>query len=163
MKTARTIFSEPNSIDYEDLLNLYTNESVREYLGGAVTKAEFDEKFEDFFSVQLPECYWIVREKGTNNFIGLISISKHHDEKHFEISYELHPDFWGKGYGTEIVQKGLDYAFDELKLKELYAETQKKNHKSVKLLEKIGFTLINEVERFGEKQVIYRIRNDKPR
>lgn len=126
METTRTIFSKPNSADYEDLLGLYTNKSVRKHLGGTVTKAEFDERFEDFFSAKSPKCYWVVREKDTNKFIGLISISKHHDKEHFEISYELNPDFWGKGFGTEALQKGVDYAFNELKLKELYAETQKK-------------------------------------
>ena len=99
METGRTIFLKPDLADYEDLLSLYSNKSVRKYLGGIATKAEFDEKFKDFFSVKSPECYWVVREKDTNKFIGLISISKYHDKEHFEISYELHPDFWGKGYG----------------------------------------------------------------
>ena len=158
METARTIFSKPGSAHYEDLLGLYTNESVRKYLGGTVTKDEFDERFQDFFSAESPECYWVVREKVTDKFIGLISISKHHDKEHFEISYELHPDFCGKGYGTEIVQKGVEYALGDLKLKELFAETQKKNLNSIKLLEKIGFEYIEEVKRFGEKQVIYSIK-----
>ena len=155
METTRTIFSKPNLADYEDLLSLYTNKSVRKYLGGPVTKAKFDEKFEGFFSTKSPECYWIVREKDTNQFIGMVYITIHHDKVHYEISYQLHPEFWGKGYGSETVQKTIDYAFQELKLKELYAETQKKNLKSIKLLKKLGFEFIQEVERYGEKQNIY--------
>ncbi|MBU0661138.1 GNAT family N-acetyltransferase [Patescibacteria group bacterium] len=158
MQTKRATFSKPSLADYDDLLALHTNELVREYLGGTLTKDEFDQKFKDFLSAELPECYWVVRETGSDKLIGLISISKYHDKEKFEISYELHPDFWGKGYGTEIVQKAVSYALDELKLKELYAETQKKNLKSMKLLEKIGFKFMGEVERFGEDQVIYLIK-----
>ena len=158
METDRTIFSKPNSADYDELFELYKNEAVKKYLGGTVSRAEFDEKFNDFFSAQLPESYWIIRKKDTNNFIGIVSITKHHDRRHFEISYELHPDFWGEGYGSEVVKKGIDYAFHDLSLKELYAETQKKNKKSVKLLEKIGMKQVKEIERFGEQQLIYSIK-----
>ncbi|MFH1298970.1 MAG: GNAT family N-acetyltransferase [Patescibacteria group bacterium] len=158
METERTIFSKPNSTDYDELFGLYSNEAVRKYLGGTITKAEFDEKFNDFFCAQLPECYWIIKQKGTNSFIGLISICKYHDQTHFEISYELHPDFWCEGYGTEVVKRGIEYAFNELGLEELYAETQKKNQKSIKLLEKIGMKIIKQIERFGEQQLIYSIK-----
>ncbi len=162
METTRTIFSKPNPADYEDLLSLYTNKSVRKYLGGPVTKAKFDDKFADFFSTKSPECYWIVRQKDTNQFIGMVYITIYHDKLHYEISYQLHPEFWGKGYGSETVQKTIDYAFQELKLKELYAETQKKNLQSIKLLEKLGFELLQEEQRYGEIQSIYTKTNTLP-
>ncbi|MCJ8311377.1 MAG: GNAT family N-acetyltransferase [Saccharospirillaceae bacterium] len=31
--------------------------------------------------------------------------------KSFEIGYELHPDFWGKGYATQAVAAMIDYSF----------------------------------------------------
>ncbi|EKE11306.1 MAG: hypothetical protein ACD_15C00108G0001 [uncultured bacterium] len=161
METDRTIFSLLKLSDYDEVFRLYSNESVRKYLGGVVDLARFDEKFKSFLSVQLPECYWIIRQKDSNNFIGMLSITRHHNQEHFEISYELHPDFWGKGYGTEVVRKGIEHAFDNLGLSELYAETQKKNIQSIKLLKKSGMELDSEVERFGELQVIYSIKNKR--
>lgn len=159
METSRTIFSKPNAADYQDLFKLHSDEEVRKYLGGTVTKDEFDKKFKDFSTAELPEAYWVVREKETKSFIGLVCITRHHDQKHFEVSYELSPHFWSKGYGTEVVQQAIVYAFDELGLDELYAETQKKNTNSVRILEKTGMQFVSEIERFGEQQVIYSKKN----
>ena len=118
-------------------------------------EAELPQKFKEILNAQEPDLYWIVREKQTNAFIGLISITQHHDKVHYEVSYELEPKFWGKGYGTEIVTAAVRYGFDVLGLQEIYAETQKKNAASTKLLEKIGMKAVTEVERYGEIQVIY--------
>ena len=161
METARTIFSKPNKEDYEDLLNLYTNKLTRKYLGGPVTKTKFDEKFAGFFD-NTSEYYWVVRQKGTNQFIGMTHITIYHDRVYYKISHQLNPEFWGKGYGSEAVQKTIDYAFQELKIKRLYAETQKKNLKSTKLLEKLGFELLQEERRHGEIQSIYTKINTYP-
>ncbi len=158
METHRTIFYKPKQEDYKDLLNLYINLEVRKYLGGPISKEKFDEIFKDFFSAKLPTCYFCVKEKQSNNFIGLVSIDKHHNGINYEISYELNPIFWGKGYGTEIVKEGIKYAFSVLDLKELWAETQKKNINSIKLLKKCGMKLTKELKRFGEQQVIYAIK-----
>ncbi len=158
METTRTLFSKPQPSDYDDLLELYTNDRVREYLGGALTKDECGTTCTKLFSTNPESWYWIVRQKESGGLVGLISIGKHHDQIHFEISYELHPDFWGMGYGTEVVTKGIEYAFAELDINELYAETQERNTKSVQLLEKLGMRIVAEVERFGEQQIIFSIK-----
>ena len=159
METVRTIFSKLCKNDYEDLYKLHSNSEVRKYLGGTMNKDKFDKQFKSFFSAQLPEIYWVIHEKETNNFIGVSSISKYHDDINYEVSYELAPEYWNKGYGTEIVEETIKFAFQKLKLKTLYAETQKKNIASRKILEKIGMEFLEEIERFNEKQVVYRQEN----
>jgi ribosomal-protein-alanine N-acetyltransferase len=159
METLRTIFSKLSKNDYTDLYKLHSNSEVRKYLGGTKNENEFKKQFDSFFSAELPEIYWVVREKDTNNFIGVSSISKYHDDINYEVSYELLPEYWNDGFGTEIVSKTVDYAFKELGLQTLYAETQKKNIASRKVLEKIGMQFLKEIERFNEKQVIYRQEN----
>lgn len=159
METKGVTFLCPSPSDYTDLLELYLNESVRKYLGGPINKNLFDKKFHNILSPCPPEYYWVIRESKSKRFIGLVSITKHHDKTHFEISYELHPDFWGRGLGTAVVSKGIEYSFYELGLEELYAETQKNNLRSVCLLEKVGMKPIAKVERFGEQQIIFSIKN----
>jgi ribosomal-protein-alanine N-acetyltransferase len=158
METARTLLLKPTAEDYEDFFSLQKNELSRKYLGGAVREGDLPQKFIGILNAQEPESHWIIREKQTNTFIGLISISKHHDQIHYEVSYELDPTFWGKGYGTEVVTAVIDYGFDALGLEEIYAETQKKNVASKKLLEKIGMKVVSEIERYGEEQLIYSLR-----
>lgn len=157
MTTTRTTFSKPKDSDYKELYDLKTNDQVRKYLGGAKPEDEFKKNFKEILSAKKPEAYWIVREKATELFIGLLSITDHHDKEYYEVSYELHPNIWGKGYGTEVTQRAIQYAFEELNLDKIIAETQKKNKASIRVLEKVGMKFEKEIERFHEIQVIYGI------
>ena len=157
METHRTTLRKPVRMDEADILDLQQNEQVRRYLGGSIKTEDFPKKFQEMIEARPPESYWVVREKETDAFIGLVSIARHHDGIHYEVSYELHPTFWGKGYATEIIESVIQWGFISLRLKEIYAETQKKNLASVRLLKKVGMKRIAELERFGETQVIYSI------
>lgn len=54
----------------------------------------------------------------------------------------------GKGYGTRAERLALRYAFTELKLQTVYADTVRKNTRSRHVLEKVGFELIGADEMF---------------
>jgi len=55
------------------------------------------------------------------------------------ISYWIHPDHWGTGYGTEAVELFVEYGFEQLGLHKVVAEVIDFNEVSKHLLEKIGF------------------------
>lgn len=61
----------------------------------------------------------------------------------------------GKGYGTCAETLAIEYAFNELKLNVLYADAIKNNPRSMHVLEKVGFQLVNEDEQF----MYYKIEN----
>ena len=61
----------------------------------------------------------------------------------------------GKGYGTCAEKLAIKYAFSELKLNVIYADALKKNRRSIHVLEKVGFQLINDDEQF----MYYKIEN----
>lgn len=63
----------------------------------------------------------------------------------------------GKGYGTCAEKLAIAYAFNELKLNVLYADAIKKNQRSIHVLEKVGFQLVNEDEQF----MYYKIENQQ--
>ena len=50
----------------------------------------------------------------------------------------------GKGYGTIAERLAIEYAFDTLHMKVLYADTIKKNCRSSHVLEKVGFQFVKE-------------------
>lgn len=155
------IFYEPlDRFDYDDVLSLHQNSRVRKYLGGPDSKAVFGEKFESFLCLELPEIYWVVRRKENGSFIGVISITRYHDNVHYEVSYQVVPDYWGRGLGSEMLNYAIAYAFEELKLDMLYAETQVRNGASVCILEKAGMQLLTRLRRFGEEQVVYSINSN---
>jgi ribosomal-protein-alanine N-acetyltransferase len=54
-----------------------------------------------------------------------------------DFGYALHPDHWGKGYGTELAQALLDFGFKTLKLQRIYATCDTRNAASFHIMEKL--------------------------
>ena len=58
-----------------------------------------------------------------------------------EMGYHIGPKFRGKGYATEAAGVVIDYCFNKLKFRKVYADTDPDNKASQKVLEKLGFKL----------------------
>lgn len=159
LETDRCILLDLEPTDYEDIKKLYIDERVRKYLGGTVDEEGFRLKFSGMYNTGPDSLYWVIKQKQENQFIGLISLDIHHDGISKEVSYQILPLWWGCGYATEVVSKIVDYAFKELGLSRVVAETQSANIASCRLLERIGMELEQKVQRFGAEQSIYSIRN----
>ncbi len=85
----------------------------------------------------------------------MISLDPHHDGEATEISFQILPEFWGEGFGTEAVRTVIRHAFDEKGLDRLLAETQAANTASRRLLTRLGMEEAGRVMRFGAEQIIY--------
>jgi RimJ/RimL family protein N-acetyltransferase len=57
-----------------------------------------------------------------------------------DVGYELDPDYWGNGYATEAMRRVVTFGFDDLGLEDLSARVVRGNHRSVRVLERLGFT-----------------------
>lgn len=55
-----------------------------------------------------------------------------------EVSYELGPQFWGNGFATAA----LRYFVDDLDVRPLYARAAKDNTRSIRVLQKNGFSAV---------------------
>lgn len=143
--------------DYDKIKELFINEKVRKFLGGIVNTENFDRSFHNMITCSNDSFYWIVRLKHTNEVIGLVSLDKHHDGFNTELSYQFMPKYWGYGYAEEIIRKIIDYAFYELDLNKIVAETQSANTASCNLLKKVGMNLEQILSRFGAEQYIFGI------
>jgi ribosomal-protein-alanine N-acetyltransferase len=86
--------------------------------------------------------FWIISYKDFSNVgsICLWNISK--SDLKAEVGYVLHPDFHGRGFMREALNKVTGYAFSTLGLKEIEAWTHKENKPSISLLERCGFKKI---------------------
>jgi len=86
--------------------------------------------------------------KMTNKLIGSIGLHQVDIEntyQGYEIGYVLSPYFQQKGYMTEAVKRIIDYAFVELKVKELAVSHFIKNQSSEKLINKFPFKYQKEI------------------
>lgn len=158
LETARCRLDQIRPEDEGDLRGLYFDQRVRRYLGGTVDEAGFAKKVSAMVDCDAASHYWSIREKGGGGFIGLASLDPHHDGVDIELSYQLLPDRWRRGYATEVLRRIVDFAFHDLGFERIVAETQVANRGSCGLLEKVGMRPEAVIERFGETQAIYSIR-----
>ncbi|MGG1397591.1 GNAT family protein [Bacillus salipaludis] len=86
--------------------------------------------------------YSSIVEKLTQTIIGTAMIFNFDKEANkAEIGYVLHKQYWGKGYGTEIVALMSDFAFKSLNLHKLHAMVVHANIASARILEKNRYEL----------------------
>ncbi len=58
-----------------------------------------------------------------------------------DIGYEFSPEHWGKGYATEAAQAMVHYGFSTLGLHRIWSWCIADNHRSRRVLEKLGMQL----------------------
>jgi len=89
--------------------------------------------------------YWSI-EAVTGPTVGTVAltdINEHH--KLAEIGILIgDKDYWGKGVATEVVTAVIDFAFNELGMVRISAETEAENIAVSKVLEKVGFSMDGE-------------------
>ncbi|RIW38530.1 N-acetyltransferase [Bacillus salacetis] len=94
-------------------------------------KTGFESKKSMRWGIVLKETGTLVGTAGLNNLrIG---------QKRAEIGFEIHPDYWSRGFTSEAARAVIQYAFAELNLYRVGAITFLENKASIGLLEKIGF------------------------
>jgi ribosomal-protein-alanine N-acetyltransferase len=95
----------------------------------------FNQNGYTFFAVET------IANKELIGFIGLVNTKM---DTFFtpcvEIGWRLKKSAWGKGYATEGANRCLEFAFNELKLDEIYSFTPKTNLPSENVMIKIGMT-----------------------
>lgn len=86
--------------------------------------------------------FWAVEHKADKNFIGFVGLNEPDYELPvkpcIEIGWRLAKAYWGKGYATEAAKACLAFAFDNLKLNEVYAFASVGNERSWKVMQRIG-------------------------
>jgi RimJ/RimL family protein N-acetyltransferase len=58
-----------------------------------------------------------------------------------EVRFAIDPRYWNNGYASEAVTAVLDMAFDHFKIHRVSARCDGRNHRSAKLLQKLGMRL----------------------
>lgn len=60
-----------------------------------------------------------------------------------ELGYWIGHPFWGNGYATEANRQIIQFGFDTVDLDRIYARPLLRNHASCRVLDKIGFDLVD--------------------
>jgi [ribosomal protein S5]-alanine N-acetyltransferase len=89
--------------------------------------------------------YWPIFLKSDDEFVGCCGFRPHGDDSHvLEMGVHLVKDQWGKGVATEACQAVIEYAFDHLQVKSLFAGHNPRNLSSARMIRGLGFIYVND-------------------
>ena len=150
-ESKRLILREIEFSDAEDLYEMDADEDVHLYIRNSPVKSlEEMQAAIEIIRKQYKENgigRWAVVLKDSNECIGWAGlkyfnfpINKHINI--YELGYRFKKKHWGKGYATESSKAVINYGFQQMQLKKIYAITNPKNEKSINVLIKLGFKFI---------------------
>lgn len=134
---------QPYSIDdFEHFFRLNSDEEIMRYIRPAQNR----EQSRDFFTKVLADYAeqpgmgrWAMFSKEEQRFIGSFAVIPVQDSIDIQLGYALLQENWGKGYASESVRGGIDYAFNVLNLSSIAGITEAANLNSQKVLLRNGF------------------------
>lgn len=160
IETERLILREILTEDEAALFEMDSDPEVHRFLGNdPVKNIEQIREVIKFIRKQYTDNgigRWAVVLKENNEFIGWCGL-KYFTEMinnhiHFyDLGYRFMKKHWGKGYATEAAKACIDYGFDKMNLKEMYAMTDSRNLNSNKVLQKLDFTFIEHFDYDGDE------------
>ena len=83
------------------------------------------------WSIGMPDCGRIIGSLGYHDW--------NRQERRAELSYELVPEQWGRGYATEAAAAVLDFGFRQMRLTTVVGQVARTNAPSIRVLERAGF------------------------
>jgi hypothetical protein len=129
--------------DFEHFLNLVSNEKIMVMNYGRVFTLEEAKKCYKRLleNSNKHECFgsFKVFEVDTNIFIGSGALVISDDFTEAEVEYMLLPEYWGKGYGSEIVRELLKKAEETPSIQQVTGIIDPNNLASKKILLNNGF------------------------
>lgn len=170
LETKNLILRKMNDSHIKDLFEMRKDPRMNEYIDTKQEENTDETKaYIDKMNKGVEDNKWIVwaiEHKQSNKVIGSICIwNIDFEQKNGELGYGIIPDYQGQGLMKEVLLHVVEYGFDVMGLKELYAYTEENNQKSIRLLEKCNFVEISRVDDEGHfnkrvyHMVVYRMTN----
>ena len=89
---------------------------------------------------------WALHLKLEAQYIGTVQATVRSNHSSL-IAYELSPQYWGQGYGTECCSRVIEILFADYNVTEIMAEVDTRNAASCRLLERLAFQKVMTRER----------------
>ncbi|MEK6480566.1 GNAT family N-acetyltransferase [Catalinimonas sp. 4WD22] len=145
LASERLIYKKFTHAEFPAYASWYMNEEVMKYITGRALKLE-ETKVRFAKAMETNEKYhevglFSVKNKDNLTFVGIAKLV-YMDELKAEIGYGMLPEFWGKGYASEILSTLVEYAKVVLHLRELIAVVDPDNIASQKVLAKQAFSFL---------------------
>ena len=144
LHTERLVLRQLTNEDIDFVFQHFSDPSVTQYLMDEPPVANVAQAQEiiDFYLEPEGKTHnrWGIVRKADDRLIGTCGYHKW-AKAYFraEIGYDLSPDCWGQGYMTEALRTVIQHGFERMGLNRMDALVYVNNHRSILLLQKLGF------------------------
>lgn len=156
---------EDTKKDLKLLVKLHKDDRVTKYLPNFDTKRYLKSQLEGQRDYGISK--WAVFLKENDEFIGRAGLTRYSKDKKGNyikdkskhktaLGFALLPEYWNKGYTTEVGKAICDWAFKNVSdLTKIESGTEESNIASQKVLKKLGFKFVKKGEFMGLKTKEY--------
>jgi [ribosomal protein S5]-alanine N-acetyltransferase len=146
IETPRLILRQWATADHDPYIALNQDKDVMEFFTAISTKAKTLAQIERLSNhiAQYGYGFFALERKDNHQFIGFAGLSHPRFDSYFtpcvEIGWRLSKANWNMGFATEAAKVCLEYAFNTLKIAEIYSFTAVNNTRSEHVMKKVGMT-----------------------
>lgn len=143
LETERLILRNYRVKDLNDTFEYFSNEDVARYEDFyPMNKEDVIELIDEW---QEKDSRLVVELKDNNKVIGSIGYFIDEDGD-YSMDFDFNPSYGKKGYATEAGKKLLAHLFHTVGAKEIYGDCDINNENSWRLLEKLGFKRLKQLD-----------------
>lgn len=159
MKSERLVYKKIGRGDVEFVHAALSNSELTRYYGVHFNSIAETHEQMDWYQSLIEEkkgIWWKVQNIKSGEWIGAAGFNDwDHQKKAAEIGCWILPDFWGKGFGTEIMEFIIEYGFKEMELNYIEGFIDSKNEGIKKVLKKIDFEHFKSFSEKDSKNGLY--------
>lgn len=138
IETERLSIRRFTADDAETLLEIWGDPANERFVGSTPPRSV--EQTREWIGRGMP---WGVWERETGELVGDCGLFRN-DDGDWEVAYGLRRDRWGLGYATEAGGACVRYGFEQLGLDRIVADVPREHAPSIRVLEKLGFSVFRE-------------------
>lgn len=141
LRTERLVLREPAPADAPAVLVFRGDPRVQRFNDEPLRDVAAAGAFIEFLRAESAagaRRHWAIT--ADDEVVGLIGLHAwQHHHRRAELGYDIAISHWGLGIASEAARAVIDYGFTTMELHRIQAHTIADNHRSVRLLERLGF------------------------
>jgi [ribosomal protein S5]-alanine N-acetyltransferase len=159
----RLKYTQISQDDFPSYARLVMDEEVMKYITGkALSVEEALQRFQKALqaSEMLREAgFFLVRIRDNDELVGVTKLVQL-AENQYEIGYMLLPEYWGRGFASEMTETMINLAREKKLTGELIGIVDPENPASIRVLTKFGFELYETGQIDGLEAAYYKFMLD---
>lgn len=104
-------------------------------------QAKIDKDYDEGNSI-----HWGIEDISTNKIVGTCGYYRGLNKGEGELGCVLLPQFRGQGFITNAVRLAIDFGLKNMELKRIWAVTSKHNNQAIRLLERLNFIKLADLQ-----------------